>query len=144
MYMFKKNQLIIVLAAESIAWIFFISVRFALVQLMSSHPFPLPGGASPPADIVILLRRVTLLFHGGKMSSLPPLHLSAMLHVSPNSYTPLAGYKNVILTLATFPTIQLRLHFVFSVVRVPRRQSSTCRRRSLSPPSNSHYPSAQR
>jgi hypothetical protein len=50
---------------------------------MSSLPpllFPLSGGTSPLADIIILSHRVTLPFHRTKMTSLPPLHLSAMLH----------------------------------------------------------------
>jgi hypothetical protein len=45
-----------------------------------SIPFPLPGGTSPPIDIIMLLCRITLSFHGAKTSSLPPLHLSSMLH----------------------------------------------------------------
>jgi hypothetical protein len=43
---------------------FFGSVRFASTQLASSPPFSLPGSASPPADIDILPRRVTLPFYG--------------------------------------------------------------------------------
>jgi hypothetical protein len=42
-------------------------------------PFPLPGAASPPTDIVVLSRRVTLTSHGVKMSSLALLHFLATL-----------------------------------------------------------------
>jgi hypothetical protein len=68
-----------------------------LTQLTSSPPFPLPGVASPPADITAPQRhvapapadvvtpqhRAALPSHEAKMSSLPPLHLLAMLrHVT--------------------------------------------------------------
>jgi hypothetical protein len=43
-------------------------------------PFPLSGAASPPVDVAMSLRHVMLLFHGAKMSSLPLLYLSVMLH----------------------------------------------------------------
>jgi hypothetical protein len=55
-------------------------VRFASTQLTPYPPFPLPGGASPPAQIIIPLHRVTLPSHGVKMSSLPLFHLLITLH----------------------------------------------------------------
>jgi hypothetical protein len=56
-------------------------VRFVSVQLASSHPFSLSGVSSPPDDVVTLPRHVTLPSHEVKMSSLPPLHLPAILHL---------------------------------------------------------------
>jgi hypothetical protein len=53
-------------------------------------------------------------------------------------------YKNVISTLTTLPTTQLRLCFVFSLTRAPGQRSSTRRRGSLSPSSHVHRPSTQR
>jgi hypothetical protein len=55
---------------------FFGSVRFA-----SSPPFPLSGVTFPPVDVATPQRRVVLPSHGAKTSSLPPLHLSATLHL---------------------------------------------------------------
>jgi hypothetical protein len=52
-------------------------------------------------------------------------------------------YKKIISTLVTLPTTQLCLHFVPSLARVPRHQSSTSHRRSLSPMYHIHCPSAQ-
>jgi hypothetical protein len=45
------------------------------VQLVSSPPFPLPTTISPPADIVMASRHVTLPSHRVKIISLHPLHL---------------------------------------------------------------------
>jgi hypothetical protein len=60
--------------------LFFGQVRFASIQLASSPPFPLPGAVSPPINVITPPRRVTLPSYWAKMSSLPPLHLSATLH----------------------------------------------------------------
>jgi hypothetical protein len=49
-------------------------------QLVSSPLFSLLSAASPPVDITMPPRRVTLPSYGAKTSLLPPLHLSAMLH----------------------------------------------------------------
>jgi hypothetical protein len=81
MHMFFKKNLIVALhlhhpfvTVESIALTFII-----FRPNDASPPFPLPGAASPLADVTTPPRRVTLLSHGAKMSSLPPLHLPAML-----------------------------------------------------------------
>jgi hypothetical protein len=50
-------------------------------HLHISPPYPLPGASSPPTDVATQLRRVMLIFHGAKTSSLPPLHLPATLHL---------------------------------------------------------------
>jgi hypothetical protein len=61
--------------------IFFIfrssKIRVSPTNIVSS--FFLPGDASPPVDIGIPPRRVTLLFYRAKISSLPLLHLPTML-----------------------------------------------------------------
>jgi hypothetical protein len=62
---------------------------------------------------------------------------------SPTSTPTLYYYKKFILILATFPTTQLRLYFVSSLVRAPCHQSSTRHRRSLSPLFHAHRTSAQ-
>jgi hypothetical protein len=49
-------------------------------QLTPSPPFLLPDAASPMTNVVTPPHRVTFSFHGVKTSSVPPLHLSAMLH----------------------------------------------------------------
>jgi hypothetical protein len=52
-------------------------------------------------------------------------------------------YKKIISTLATLPTIQLRLHFASSLAKAPLHQKSTYHYRSLSPLSHTHRPSTQ-
>jgi hypothetical protein len=138
-----------------------------LGQLVSSPPFPLLGGTSPSANIAILPCRVTLPYHRVKMSSLSPLHLSAMLYLissplklksklwirtittthrppSPCSPTPnLYCYKKVISTLVTLPTAQPHLYFTSFLARAPHHRSPTHCHRSLSLPSHNYYPSTQ-
>jgi hypothetical protein len=47
---------------------------------VSSPSFPLLGATSHPTDVATLSRRVTLLSHGAKMSSLHLLHLPTTLY----------------------------------------------------------------
>jgi hypothetical protein len=150
--------------------LFFGPVRFTSAQLMSSPLFPLLGATSPPADIVMMSRSITLPFYWTKMSSLPLLYLLAMMcpvaspldhlpsqtetealnlhhcHRLPSSDRPtptLYCYKVIIATLATLPTTQPRLYFASSLASAPRHQSSTRRHCSLSLLSHAHRPSAQ-
>jgi hypothetical protein len=115
--------------------LFFSPVRFASVKLAFSPPFLLPGAASPLANIITPLRRITLPSHWVKMSSLPLLHLLITLYlvVSPLKsklkhwiYTTAICYpswtvwlisstaikRSSISTLATLLTTQLCLYFV--------------------------------
>jgi hypothetical protein len=88
MHMFSKKHYIIDLnlhspfiAVESTVCIFFIfwpsKICVSTTSIISY--LSLPGGAFPPADVTILPHRVMLPSHEAKMSSLPPLHLPAML-----------------------------------------------------------------
>jgi hypothetical protein len=58
---------------------FFDRVRFASAQPPSSPSFPFLGATSPPADIITSLHRVTLPSQYAKTSSLPLVHIPAML-----------------------------------------------------------------
>jgi hypothetical protein len=109
--------------------------------------------------------RVTLPSHWAETSSLPLLHVPAMLRLlpphswaktetlnthhrrrssSPDRPTPtLHCYKKVILTLTILPTSLLHLHFDSFWARAAHHQSSTCRCRSLSPLFHAHRPSVQ-
>jgi hypothetical protein len=76
----------------------------------------------------------TLYSYKKVISTLPPFS---------DSPTPiLYSYKKVISTLVTLPIIQPCLHFASSQARVSRYQSSTRRRRSLSPASYAYRLSA--
>jgi hypothetical protein len=66
------------------------------------HPFPLPDAASPPFDVTMPSRCVTLSSHGAKTSSLPSLHLSTTLHPIASPLEP--KLKKVISTLANLST----------------------------------------
>jgi hypothetical protein len=54
---------------------FFGLVRFVSAQQVASPLFPLPGAASPPADVTKLPHHITIPSHGAKMSSLASLLL---------------------------------------------------------------------
>jgi hypothetical protein len=143
-------------------FLFFGPIRFASAQLTLSPPFPLPGVASHSANIVTPLHHVTLPFQGAKTSSLPLLHLPAMLPPvttpleplnshhrcrppSPDSLTLIIHwYKKVISTLTIPLTTQLYLYFASSLVRAPCHRSSIPCCYSFSQPSHAYYLSAQR
>jgi hypothetical protein len=142
-------------------------------QLALSHPFSLPGAASPPVNMATPPCLVTLPSHGVKTSSLPPLHLPIIFHhvVSPlklktealnphhrrwppslDSPTPtLHGqpdshhhcYKKVISIFVTLPITQSRLYFASSLARASCHRSFTHRHCFLSPSFHVHHPSAQ-
>jgi hypothetical protein len=146
-------------------FLFFGPERFVLVQLTSSPPFPYPSVASPLNGIVMPLCRVTLPSHWVKTSSIR--HLSATLcpTVSPSRTgtetealnlhhhrnlpfldrltLTLFWCKKIISALITLSTTQPRLYFAFSLGKTPGHQSSIHHRRSLSPFSHVHHPSAQ-
>jgi hypothetical protein len=75
--------------------------------------------------------------------ALNPHHRRRLLSLDRPTPT-LHCYKKIISVLATFPTTQPHLYFASSLAKAPRYQSSTYRRRSLSPLSHVHHPSAQR
>jgi hypothetical protein len=103
--------------------------------------------------------------HWAKLNPLPPLHLPATLcpvvsllepklkhqictiaiGYPPRTtrFPPFTAIKKIISTLATVPTTQLCLHFSSFLSRAPCHHSSTHRRRSISPLSRAHHPSAQ-
>jgi hypothetical protein len=146
--------------------LFFSPVGFTSAKLALSPPFSLPGAASPTADVVRPPCHVALPFHWAKTSSLPPLHLSAMIcpiasplkpklkHwicITATGYPPRTTWlspsstiKKIILSLTTLPNTQLRLYFASSLAGAPSHRSSTRHHRSLSPLSHTHHPSAQR
>jgi hypothetical protein len=77
-----------------------------------------------------------------KTEALNPHHRGRL--PSPNRLTPILHcYKKIISTLTTLRTTQPRLYFASSIARAPWHRSSTRHRRSLSPLSHSHHPSAQ-
>jgi hypothetical protein len=113
---------------------FFGPVRFVSIQLASSPPFSLPGSASPPTDVVIPQRHVTLPSHGelavsassfgnalfhrlssrAETEALNPHHRRQ----SPSPYRPISTlhcYKKIISTLVTLFITQPRLHFASSL-----------------------------
>jgi hypothetical protein len=129
--------------------LFFGSVRFRSAQLTSSHPFFLSSATPPSGDVATPPLRVTLLYHGAKMSSLSLLHLLTTFHpvaspqteikaLNPHYHRRSTFSDRPTPTLATLIITQLRLHFTSSLSKTPCHQSSTRRRRSFSPPSNIH------
>jgi hypothetical protein len=113
---------------------FFSPVRFVSIQLASSPPFYLPGSASPPTDVAIPQRHVTLPSHGEVAVSASSFG-NALIHRlpsraetealnphhrrrSPSPYRPIPTlhcYKKIISTLVTLLITQPRLHFVSSL-----------------------------
>jgi hypothetical protein len=75
-------------------WIFFIFWRSKIhvrPTRVASSLSP-PGAISPPADIVMPPRRVTLHSHWAKMSTLTPLHLPAMIRPITSPLDPKSKY----------------------------------------------------
>jgi hypothetical protein len=132
--------------------------------VVSSPPFPLPGGASLPADVAIPPPYYTSFTWSQNeidaSASSSGNASSRCLHswVETQAFNPdqrrqpLSPYrpsltlhcnKNVISNLATLPTTQPRIHFTFSLARAARHWRSTCCRRFLSPLSHAHHPYTQ-
>jgi hypothetical protein len=84
-----------------------------------------------------------LLPSRAKTEALNPHHWRQPSSLYRLTYT-LHCYKKFISTLTTPPTTHLHLHFASSLARAPCHRSSTHRRRSLSLPSHTHRPFAQR
>jgi hypothetical protein len=127
---------------------------------VSSPPFPLPGVASPPADVVTPCHAsfpwsqddltVFALSSGNALSCRLPSWVKIKVlnpHHSRRSPSPdsptftINCYKKVISILTTLPTTQPHLYFTSSLSRAPHHQSSTHRRRSLSSSTHAHHPS---
>jgi hypothetical protein len=102
--------------------------------LASSSPFSLPGNASPPADVAIPQRHITLLSHGELVASASSFgnalsrRLSSRAKIealnthhhcrSSSPYRPIPTlhyYKKIISTLVTLLITQPHLHFASSV-----------------------------
>jgi hypothetical protein len=144
-------------------FIIFPPVRFVLVQLASSPPFPLPYAASPPVDVTMPPCHASFPWSQDELATFPSSSdntssrrlpsqakikaLNSQHHHRPPSSDctthTLYYHKKVISTFATIPTNQSALHFVFSLAKAPHHQSFNHRRRSLSPSSHAHRPSAQ-
>jgi hypothetical protein len=142
---------------------FFDPVRFASAKLASSPPFRLGAVSSgrrhhtgAPCHASFSLSQdglaVSASSSGNALSRLPSrvetealnLHHRRRLPSSDRSTPTLHCYKKIISILATLPITQPRLYFASSLSRAPRHRSSTRRRRSVSPLSYAHHPSAQR
>jgi hypothetical protein len=147
-------------------WLFFIfrssKIHVSPTDVVSSRS--LPGVASPLINVAMPPHRATLPFHGVKMSSLPPLYLSAILHPVTSHLEPKP--KHYIHTItANHPPWTTRLPsstyikmssqswplspplnrisiFSSSLARASCHQSSTRCLRSLSPSFHIHHPSA--
>jgi hypothetical protein len=143
---------------------FFGPVRFASAQLTSSPLFPLLSAASPLADVVMSLCRVTLPSHSAKTSLLPPVHLPAMFHPVASPLEPKLKYW-ICTTVTGYPPRTAQLSPVLqkdhlkldnslyhstmslfcllrsSLVRAPCHRSFTRRRCSFSPLSHAYRPS---
>jgi hypothetical protein len=78
----------------------------------------------------------------GKTEALNPHHRRRPPSLD-HPTTTLHYYKNVISSLVTLLTTQLRLHFTSSLVGAPHHRSSTRRRCSLSLLSHAHRPSVK-
>jgi hypothetical protein len=134
------------------------------VQLTSSTLFPLSDVVSPPTkfDTVapchafFLWSQDEFAASASSSDNTPSRSLSSRAETkalnlqhhrwspSPDSPTStLYCYKQVISNLVALPITQLCLHFTFFLARAPHHWSSTCLRRSLSPPFQAHYPFTQ-
>jgi hypothetical protein len=109
-------------------FLIFDPISFMLAQLALSHTFPLPGATSPLVDTTTPSHRVMLPFHWVKMSSLPPLHLSAMIYPVASPLEPKSKYW-IRTTIAGHP-FQTARPLPFTIIK---RSSQSC---SLSLPLN--------
>jgi hypothetical protein len=113
--------------------LFFWPSKIHINQLASSLCFPLPGAASPPADITTLLHHVTASASSSSNAwshRLPSQTETEVLNphhryrsCSPDSPTlTLHCYKEVISILTILNTTQPHLHFASSLARAPHHR----------------------